>query len=293
MEPEHYLNKIKDIFIAMPIRVLAERVRALQGKVTQIENLLTHPGSRGLLAIFYQSILDLSLGTFIPQRLRLAFRNVSIIDNGPGDYTEIEPYFNTIAVNGVDQVQFAKVGFQGSIVDVFIDPDGVNVTFSDYSPGLLVAGPTTLDMGAVADGEFLKRVGGTIVGAVGVGGATPTGTGFRHVTIGFEDPATKLVDTADINNDQVTFAKMVNIPSPSLIGRGNIGAGDPENITLGTTLTIFGTVLDVVPTPVLIASYAPGSIVINSNQYALMVKRLQLTGVQRLAIAGTGRMRIT
>lgn len=35
-------------------------------------------------------------------------------------------------------------------------------------------GPTSLPLGAVADGEFLKRVGATIVGAAGAGGTTIT-----------------------------------------------------------------------------------------------------------------------
>jgi len=77
------------------------------------------------------------------------------------------------------------------------------------------------------------------------GGSTPTGTGFRHITAGVEDAAAKLVDTADINNDQVTYAKIQNTPSASvLLGRGSAaGAGDYEPIELGTGLTMTGTVL--------------------------------------------------
>ena len=42
-------------------------------------------------------------------------------------------------------------------------------------------------------------------------GSTPTGTGFRHVTAGVEDAAAKLVDTADVNDNQVTYVKMQDV----------------------------------------------------------------------------------
>jgi hypothetical protein len=62
------------------------------------------------------------------------------------------------------------------------------------------------------------------------GPATPTGTGFTHITSGTQDAAAKLVDTADINNDQVTFAKMQNIATDRLLGRDSSGTGDVEEI---------------------------------------------------------------
>ena len=67
--------------------------------------------------------------------------------------------------------------------------------------------------------------------AVPAGGSTPTGTGFRHITAGAEDAAAKLVDTADINADQVTFAKIQNVSATDkVLGRSTAGAGDIEEI---------------------------------------------------------------
>lgn len=45
---------------------------------------------------------------------------------------------------------------------------------------------------------------------------------------------------ATIANDAVTFAKMQNIATDSLIGRDTAGTGDPENITLNATLSMDG-----------------------------------------------------
>jgi hypothetical protein len=70
----------------------------------------------------------------------------------------------------------------------------------------------------------------------GGSGTVPTGTGFRHITAGAEDAAAKLVDTADINNNQVTLAKLADIATASFLGRTTAATGDPEVLT-GTQAT--------------------------------------------------------
>jgi hypothetical protein len=70
----------------------------------------------------------------------------------------------------------------------------------------------------------------------GAAGTVPTGTGFRHITAGAEDAAAKLVDTADINNNQVTLAKLADIATASFLGRTTAATGDPEVLT-GTQAT--------------------------------------------------------
>lgn len=62
-------------------------------------------------------------------------------------------------------------------------------------------------------------------------GSTPTGTGFRHVTSGIEDAAAKLVETADVTDDAVTYAKLQNVSATDkLLGRSTAGAGNVEEI---------------------------------------------------------------
>jgi len=86
------------------------------------------------------------------------------------------------------------------------------------------------------------RADGTFAVPPGTGAFVPTGTGFPHITAGVEDAASKLVDTADINNDQVTYPKIQNVSAAArLLGRITAGAGDIEELT-GTQAT---TLLDV------------------------------------------------
>lgn len=46
--------------------------------------------------------------------------------------------------------------------------------------------------------------------------------------------------TADVKTDSITFAKMQNIATDSLIGRDTASTGDPENILLNATLSMDG-----------------------------------------------------
>jgi hypothetical protein len=78
---------------------------------------------------------------------------------------------------------------------------------------------------AVTDGNFLY-----------VGDVTTNATHTGDVT-----GATTLT----IANDAVSYAKMQNISGASLLlGRGDSGSGDPQEITLGTNLSITGTTLN-------------------------------------------------
>jgi hypothetical protein len=83
-----------------------------------------------------------------------------------------------------------------------------------------------------ADGKAkVKTSAGTSVDLeAGGGGSTPTGTGFRHVAAGVEDAAAKLVDTADINDNQVSNAKIRDSVARSVIGRAGATTGDPADI---------------------------------------------------------------
>jgi hypothetical protein len=132
-----------------------------------------------------------------------------------------------------------------------------------------------------ATGKLIKDSGLTLSGSntgdqtiTLTGDVTGSGTGSFAATIG---------------NDAVTYAKMQNVSAASkLLGRGDSGSGDPQEITLGTNLTMSGTTLNA--TGGGDPAYSPGSISIATETGQVRVSTLKLTGAQQLAIAGTGRL---
>lgn len=71
-----------------------------------------------------------------------------------------------------------------------------------------------------------------VLGILGL--SVPTGTGFTHITSGVQDAAAKLVDTADVNDNQITDAKLRDSAALSVIGRSANTTGDPADIAAGT-----------------------------------------------------------
>ena len=182
---------------------------------------------------------------------------------------------------------------------------------ADIASGTIA--PDRLGSGSGGATKFLRE--DSTWQAVG-GGSTPTGTGFRHVTAGVEDAASKLVDTADVNDAQVTLAKMANLTGPTAIGRES-GAGapvalTPEQVTLALVNTFTSLLKGAVPasgggtsnflradgswaapggggSP----SYSPGSFTVATEEFLIKSRHLKLTTTERATLAGTGTLRIT
>ena len=97
------------------------------------------------------------------------------------------------------------------------------------------ANPTDL---AVPTNALVGRAGGNIISAT-----VPTNSVVGRVA---GDLTAAAVVTDQISNDAVTYAKMQDVSVASrLLGRGSAaGAGDPEEITLGTNLSMAGTTLN-------------------------------------------------
>lgn len=160
--------------------------------------------------------------------------------NGSGNVTAA----GTIQANVVTNAKLAQVGtgtIKGRVTAAtgnVEDLTGTQATtlldtFTSALKGLVPAsgGGTT---------NYLRADGTWAAPAGGGGGSVPTGTGFTHITAGSQDVAAKLVDTADINDAQVTLAKMANMATASVIYRKTAGAGVPEVQTLATLKTDLG-----------------------------------------------------
>ena len=102
-----------------------------------------------------------------------------------------------------------------------------------------VVGPSSSVDGEVAlfnstTGKLIKRASGT--------GITRVASGVQSAAELSGDVTTSGSNAATIANDAVTYAKMQNVSAASkLLGRGDSGSGDPQEITLGSGLSMSGT----------------------------------------------------
>jgi chemotaxis protein histidine kinase CheA len=68
-------------------------------------------------------------------------------------------------------------------------------------------------------------------------------SGYAGLTAGSKIQA-NAVETASITDANVTLAKIVNVATSKLLGHGDTAAGAPQEITLGTNLSMSGTTLN-------------------------------------------------
>ena len=102
-------------------------------------------------------------------------------------------------------------------------------------------------LGALATG-ILKNTTTTGVLSIAAAGTDYADASHTHSLADITDDgalaALNTVGTAQIDNDAVTYAKIQNISAASkLLGRGDSGSGDTQEITLGANLTMTGTTL--------------------------------------------------
>jgi hypothetical protein len=111
------------------------------------------------------------------------------------------------------------------------------------------AGPTTLAMGSVADGQYLKRVGSTVVGAAGGGGgASPLTT--KGDLYGFSTVDARLPVGADGKTLVADSSETLGLKWASQAAAGLASDGmSQSSAKMGTNQIIVATTMSPLPTP--------------------------------------------
>jgi hypothetical protein len=195
------------------------------------------------------SVLDLSASTTGRASLRLRPGTAPTTPNDGEVWSTTTGLFSRI--NGVTYDLTAgggatNLGFTPSATDGIVTSDtGTDATIplgNGTNSGLSLNDYTT------AEKNKLAAISGTNTGDQTItltSDVTGSGTGSFATTIA---------------NDAVTYAKMQNVSTASkLIGRGDSGSGDPQEITIGSGLTMTGTTLSVQ------TYYAPNTLVGNAT----------------------------
>ncbi len=161
-----WIQKIKDLAAKNALSIISENLRKLDSqRLSLIEEILGGGSSGADPAVYYQTIYK--DGNPVPQRGILDLGGMLINDEAGLNRTLATAYYNNISSGAFSATQAPELRFDPSdLIEVY---DGFGFT-GVYVRIKETGGPQELGIGAIADGEFLKRVGTDIVGSAGGGG---------------------------------------------------------------------------------------------------------------------------
>lgn len=176
------------------------------------------------------------------------------INNGftiaAGDYVEFRAYASgrwdsyAGAAAGTGTVTSVSVvtanGFAGSVATPATTPA---ITISTTVTGILLGNGTSVAAAVAGDFPTLNQ-NTTGSAATWTTGRTLSLTGDVTYTSPSFNGSANVSAAATIANDAVTYAKIQNVTTNRLLGRATAGAGDVEEIILGTNLSFTGTTLN-------------------------------------------------
>lgn len=157
------------------------------------------------------------------------------------DYTEAgykgDLVFQTTdaAVNSGSPTEYMRLKYNGNVIIKSLDTDSTAPTTTGTVRMVTCDNTGLLSFQAIPGGG-----GGGSVSSVGVASTDLSISGSPITTSGNI--------TLNVANNAITYAKMQDVGGAKrLIGRGDSGTGDPQELTIGTGLDITGTVLSATP----------------------------------------------
>lgn len=159
------------------------------------------------------------------------------------DGTDWQPYSPTVVASGITELVGDVLAGPGSGAVAANIPTGslLYSKIQDPSTTSLLLGRGDSGTGPIEEitlGPNLVMVGTEL-------DAVPGSSGIDQLTGDVTAGPGSGSEVATIANDAVTYAKMQNTSAPSIIlGRGDSGAGNVEEIILGTNLSMSGTTLN-------------------------------------------------
>ena len=180
--------------------------------------------------------------TLTDERILTAGANISLTDNGPGN-TVVIAATGGAAGGAPITAQYVTLAADPTLTDERVLTSGANISLADSGPGGAIVISATIPAppaAAPVDASYLT------------GAANPTLTAERVVTstptVAW-DLTTPGQARADVPNDSISFSKLQNVNAARVLGRGSTSSGDPEELTVGTGLSLTGTTLSATPTP--------------------------------------------
>lgn len=160
---------------------------------------------------------------------------------GGGGSNNVNVYFmsaNTIKIGGGSNGQVLTTNGFGSLswttASGVSNGDKGDITVSD-------SGATwTIDNDAVSE----AKIGTGAVTATKIGANAVTNSKIQNLAVTEQKIDDFSITTNKLNNQAVTYAKIQNVTANRLLGRQSTSSGSPQEITLGTNLSLTGSTLN-------------------------------------------------
>jgi len=173
--------------------------------------------------------------TLTNERILTAGSNVTIVDGGPGSTITISAAGGGPGGGAPLDAQYVTLTADPTLTNERVLTAGTNITLTDSGSTITIsAAGGGGGTGAPVDAQYIVGAANPDLTAERVVTATPTVT-WDLTTVGQAK--------ANVPDAAITYGKIQNVTASRVLGRGSAGTGSPEELTIGTGLTLTGTTL--------------------------------------------------